>query len=101
TETQRSDIVYVVRKLGGAVPRHSQRQFLRRNAGAVVDDANERQTAPGGRHFYTARTGIERVLDQLLHDARRPLAHLAGGNTVYDRLRKLSDGHERMIGGFG
>ena len=37
------------------------------------------------------RAGVDRVLDQLLHDRRRPLDHLAGGDAVDERRRELLD----------
>ena len=42
------------------------------------------------------RAGVERVFDELLHDARRPLDHLAGGDAVDGGFGQLADGH-----GFG
>ena len=37
--------------------------------------------------------GVERVLDQLLDHARRPLDHLAGGDAVDGLGAELADGH--------
>jgi hypothetical protein len=31
--------------------------------------------------------GVKRIFDQFLHDARRPLDHLAGGDTIDDSFR--------------
>ena len=42
------------------------------------------------------RAGVERVLDQFLDHARRPLDHLAGGDAVDDGLGELADGHGRL-----
>ena len=39
---------------------------------------------------------VERVLDQLLHHARRPLDHLAGGDAVDGLGPELADGHVRF-----
>ena len=39
------------------------------------------------------------VLDQFLHDARRPLDDLAGGDLVDHRFGKLADRHGATIGG--
>ena len=63
---------------------------------AVVSDANEPPPAAVGKHVDSAGAGIERVLDQLLHHARRTLDHLAGGDAVDDGLGKLADGHARL-----
>ena len=39
------------------------------------------------------RAGVERVLDELLHDARRALDHLAGGDAVDDMVGQTADRH--------
>ncbi len=39
--------------------------------------------------------GVERVLDQLLDHAARPLDHLAGGDAVDGLGAELADGHGR------
>ena len=49
-----------------------------------------------GDDLDAARAGVERVLDQLLDDARRPLDHLAGGDAVDDGFGELADGHGRL-----
>ena len=56
------------------------------HAAAVVADADEREAAGRRHHLDLAGAGVERVLDQLLDHARRPLDHLAGGDAV-DGLR--------------
>ncbi len=43
------------------------------------------------------RAGIERVLDQFLHHAGRPLHHLAGGNAVDDGFGELADRHGGIL----
>ena len=45
--------------------------------------------------------GVERVLDQFLDDARRPLDHLAGGDAVDHVLAETADGHGRELRDFG
>ena len=69
----------------------------RRHALAVVGDADEPAAAAVGEHVDAARAGIERVLDQLLHHARRTLDHLAGGDAVDEGFGKLADGHRRLV----
>ena len=64
-----------------------------RHALAVVGDADQPAAAAVGEHVDAARAGIERVLDQFLDHARRPLDHLAGGDAVDDGLGQLADGH--------
>ena len=63
---------------------------------AVVSDRNEPPATAVGQHIDPAGAGIERVFDQLLHDARRTLNHFAGGDAVDDGLGKLADGHRRL-----
>ena len=74
-----------------------ERQIGPRHALAVVRDADEPAAAAIGEHVDAARAGIERVLDELLHDARRALHHLAGGDAVDDGLGELADGHRRLV----
>ena len=52
-----------------------------------------RRPPPSVTISMRCRAGVERVLDQLLHRARRPLDHLAGGDAVDDGLGKLANGH--------
>jgi len=42
--------------------------------------------APVRQNIDASRTRVERVLDQFLDDACRPLDHLAGGDTIDDGL---------------
>ena len=46
-----------------------------------------------GHDVDACRAGIERILDQFLDDARRPLDHFAGGDAVDDAGFELADGH--------
>ena len=63
------------------------------HAAAVVGDADQPAAAAVGCDFDAAGAGIERVLDELLHHARRTLDHLAGGDFVDRGLGKAADGH--------
>ena len=84
--------------LAGGVAGHGQRQLVGRDAAAVVDDADQLAAALLHRHVDPRRAGVERVLDQLLDDARRPLDHLARGDLVDDARRELADrGHREAI----
>ena len=83
----------VVGKLRRGMPLDRKREIGPRHALAVVGDANQPPAAAVGEHVDAARAGIERVLDQLLHHARRTLDHLAGGDAVDDGFGKLADGH--------
>ena len=84
---ERADVgEIVVRQLGGAVPLDRELQLLGRHADAVVDHRQEGAAAFLQGHGDAVRAGIDRVLDQLLHGAGRPLDHLAGGDLV-DQVR--------------
>ena len=52
------------------------------HAGAVIGDADEPKPPPASRDLDAARASIDRVLDQLLDDARRPLDDLTRGDAV-------------------
>ncbi len=69
-----------------------------RHAAAVVADADQPPPAAVGDDLDPGRAGVERVLDQFLDDARRPLDHLAGGDAVDQIFRKLADGHGGPLG---
>ena len=70
-----------------------QRQVIAGNPAAVIGDPDERHSARRGRHLDTVGAGIERVLDQFLDHARRPLDHLAGGDAVDHVLAEAADRH--------
>ena len=60
-----------------------------------------RRPPPSVTTSMRLRAGVERVLDQFLHHARRALDHLAGGDAVDDGFGQLADGHRcplRRIG---
>ena len=98
-EAQRGDVEQVlVGELGGGVPLHRQRQVGRAHARAVVGDADQREAARRRHHLDLAGAGVERVLDQLLDHARRPLDHLAGGDAVDGLGAELADGHGHSWG---
>ena len=73
-----------------------EREIGPAHALAVVGDADQAAAAAVGEHVDAARAGVERVLDQFLDHARRPLDHLAGGDAVDDAFGKLADGHGRL-----
>ena len=96
-EAQRPDVhEIVVGELGGSVALDAQRKVGARHAVAVVAHADEPAPAAVGHDLNLARAGVERVFDELLHDARRPLDHFAGGDAVDGGFGQLADGH-----GFG
>jgi len=73
-----------------------EREIGARHTLAVVGDRNEPPAAAIGQHIDAAGAGIERVFDQLFHDARRTLNHFARGDAVDDGLGKLADRHRRL-----
>ena len=74
-----------------------EREVGARHAAAVVGDADQAAAAAVGHDLDPRRAGVERVLDQFLDHARRPLDHLAGGDAVDDGLAELADGHDRNL----
>ncbi len=90
----------VVRQFRCGVALDCQRQIRARHAGAVIGDANEPPPAAVGDDLDAPRACIERVFDKLLHDARRTLDHLAGGDAVDDVLGELADGHRATQAAF-
>ena len=93
-EAERSDgDKILVGKLRGGVPLDGEREVVTRHALAVVADADEPAAAAVGEHVDAACAGIECVLDQFLHHARRALDHLAGGDAVDHGFGELADGH--------
>ena len=76
-----------------------QREVVARHAGAVVGDPDQAAAAAVGDDLDPGRAGVERVLDQLLDHARRPLDHLAGGDAVDGGFAELADGHGHLLHG--
>ena len=88
-EAERADLQQIVAvELGGGVALDREREVGPRHAGAVVGDADQPAAAAVGRDLDPRRAGVERVLDQFLDHARRPLDHLAGGDAVDQWFRK-------------
>ena len=75
----------------GGVPFEAEQGVVAAHAQAVVDHAHE--AAPAGLDFHRDARGlrIERVLDEFLHDAGRPLNHLAGGDLIGDLFGQQAD----------
>ena len=65
-----------------------------RPGGGAAGPGSEAPPAAIGEHVDAARAGVERVLDEFLDHARRPLDHLAGGDAVDDLFGKLADRHD-------
>ena len=93
-EAERQDRGEIIAsELGGGVALDGERQVVSAHAGAVVGDADQPQAAARRRNVDAARTGIDRILDQLLDDARRPLDDLTRGDAVDEIRRQLTYGH--------
>ena len=69
-----------------------QRQLVDRNAAAVIDHPDHFQPTLADRDVDPRGAGVDGVLHQLFHHARRPLDHLAGGDFVDQGWGKLMDG---------
>ena len=66
------------------------------HAGAVIDHADRGDAAAPDEDLDFPRAGVDGILDQLLHHARRPLDDFAGGNLAGDGFGKEGDaGHCR------
>ena len=61
--------------------------LVRRHPAAVVGDLDQLEPAGVKPDGDLVRAGVERILDQFLERARRPLDHLAGGDAI-DELRR-------------
>ena len=83
------------------MPLDRKRKILARHAGAVVGDADQAAPAAIGDDLDFGRAGIERILDQFLHHARRPFHHFAGGDAVDGRRESWRTGMDVVIPGFG
>ena len=85
-EAERADIVEPAAELRGAMSTNGKGEILRRHAGTIVNDTDQRLSAACGRDLDALRTGVDRVLDQFLDDTRRTLDDFAGGNLVDERV---------------
>jgi hypothetical protein len=68
-----------------------QRQFVGRDALAVVLDHGAAHAAAGQAHGDLAGAGVQRVVDQLTHHRSRAFDHLAGGDLADQFVRQLAD----------
>jgi hypothetical protein len=83
-------------QFGGCVALEGEQGVVAIHALAVVGDAD--QLAPAGFHFHAnARgAGVQRILQELLHDGGRTVDHLAGGDLIGDLVGKNADAaHQR------
>src|SRR5262249_13196511 len=82
------------RQFRGRMPLDCEREFCRRHAVAIILDHDEIGTAVRGSNVDAPGARIERVLDEFLHRARRPLHHLACGDAVDRPLGEAADRHQ-------
>src|SRR2546422_3676022 len=90
-ERRHADQVRGIADLAGGVARQRQDRVLAAHPLAVVAHPDERLPPVLDRHADRPSAGVERVLDELLHDGGRPLDHLAGGDLVRDLGREDRD----------
>jgi hypothetical protein len=97
-ETERADREQIIAvELRSGMPLDREHEILAAHALAVVANADEPATARFGDDFDAAGAGVERVLDELLDDARGTLDHFAGGDAVDDGFIELANGHGAPI----
>lgn len=101
-EAQGADRLEVVEAgdLAGRMPRHRQRQFIRRYTAAVVADADQADAALLQVDVDARGPGVERVLDQLLDHRGRAFDHFAGGDLVDQGVGQRADRHGGTCGGW-
>ena len=76
-----------------------ERQFLGRDAAAIVADANQIGPALPQGYVDPRAPRIDAVFQQLLDDAGRPLNDFARGNLIDDAQWKLANrGHWSILG---
>jgi hypothetical protein len=92
-EAERPDAREVVdaRELTRRVTREGEQRVVRMHPGAVVDDGDRVDAAGRQAYLDLPRAGVERVLDQLLHDRRGPLDDLARGDLALHLRRQDGD----------
>ena len=69
---------------------NASEQVVGRHPHAVVGDPDQVLAPPLDRQVDPRGPGVDRVLEQLLDDARRPLDDLARRDLVDDRRRQLA-----------
>src|SRR5438874_10844910 len=77
--------------LAGGMPLQRKQRVIAIHAAAVIDHANQRNTAATNNDIDLASAGVETVFNQFLYDGRRPFHHFAGRHLAGHGLRKQSD----------
>ncbi len=97
-EAQRADRnQIVVGKLRSGVALDREREIGGRHAFAVIAHADRTASPAVGEDVDARCAGIERILQEFLDHARRPLDHFARGDAVDDGFAQLSDRHDRRL----
>ena len=99
-EAQRADGGQILRaaQLAGGVAQKGGGQLLRRDAAAVVRDADIGQAAPLQLGGDGGGTGVQRVFQKLLAHGGGTLHHLTGGDQIGQMGRELLDlGHGKSL----
>src|SRR6185437_2218987 len=91
TKTHRHDAkqIFVTDELAGGMGRERQGQIGRLNPAAGIDHPDQRPAAIFDFDDDVIGARIDGILDQLLHDRRWPLDHLARGDAIDHRRRQL------------
>jgi hypothetical protein len=84
--------------LAGRVAAQRGRQLVGRDAVTVVLDGDGADAASAQANGDARRAGVDRVVEQLANDRRRPLDDLAGGDLADQLARQLADrpAHARL-----
>lgn len=97
-KTQRANVQKIVAiELRCCVALDRQCEIALRHARAVIGDADAPSPAAIRRNVDMRRACIDGVLDELLHNAGRPLDDLAGGNPVDNGFWQLTNGHGQYL----
>jgi hypothetical protein len=96
-KTQRAHLFQVVQRgnLAGGVAVQRQRQVIRRNAAAVIGDADQLDAALGQVDGDLAGTGIQAVFQHFLQGRGGAFHHLASGDLVDQVIWELVNAFHR------
>ena len=74
-------------------------EFLGIHPRAIVAHSDQRPAAAMEHDVDVPGLGVERILDELLDDTRRPLHHLAGGDAIDKPFRQPADAQSSLLHG--
>ena len=94
-EAERAYIIQLrrIRQFGGGVVLKGEADLPRRDAAAVVCDAQVADAAVADLHRHRCGAGVQRILHQLLDHGRGPFHDLAGGDAPDGRRVQYANGH--------